>query len=492
LDPNDAEALENRGNASAAVKRHAEALQFYERLFALDPGHPFVKGNLLHARMMCSEWNGFHALSASIRADLAAGLPAAEPFGYQGVAESEEDLLACARIFSTAEFPQAPAQSAPILSGHSGQITVGYLCGEFRQQATSILMCGVYEARNKRRFKLIAFDNGTGDGSDYRQRIEAAFDELIDISRLSDGDVADLIRAKGVDILVNLNGYFGAGRMGVFAQRPSPIQVNYLGFPGTLGAPYIDYLIGDEIVIPADSQAFYSEKIAYLPHSYQANDAKRPVAGDLMIRADFGLPAKGFVFCCFNNNYKITPATFSSWMRILHRVEGSCLWLMQDDALVAYNLRKAAKADCISGDRLVFAGHMPLEAHLSRHRLADLFLDTLPYNAHTTASDSLWAGLPVLTRTGSTFPGRVASSLLRALDLTELITASAQAYEDLAVQLAVEPAILTRIRGKLQANVHTQPLFDTALFTSHLEIAYLTMFERYRSGQPPGHFHVPA
>ncbi|MEO5671411.1 MAG: tetratricopeptide repeat protein [Ramlibacter sp.] len=489
LDPHNVEALENRAQAATGAKRHTEAVDFYQRLYDLAPAHPFVKGNLLHARMLCCEWSAIEDFAAAIESDLAAGLPAAEPFGYQGIAQSEAALLACARVYCEQEYPAVDAALHPPLA-KEGRITIGYLCGEFRQHATTILMCGVFEQHDRGKFKVIAFDNGGDDGSDYRKRAVAAFDEVVDISSLSDADAASAIRRMNVDILVNLNGYYGQERTGVFSRRPSPVQVNYLGFPGTLGAPYFDYLVADDVVIPPGSREFYTEKIAYLPHSYQANDAKRPIAGRAFDRSMAGLPPHAFVFCCFNNNYKITPATFDGWMRILRRVDNSCLWLLENNPAAARNLRQAAEARGIDGGRLVFAGHMPPADHLARHALADLFLDTLPYNAHTTASDALWAGLPVLTRTGSTFPGRVATSLLNAIGLPELVAATAQDYEDTAVRLAGDREALAALKAKLAAQRETKPLYDTALFTRNLEAAYAAMRQRHAAGEPAAHLRV--
>lgn len=496
LDPGHADAYENRANAAAGAKRRLESVAYFERLYALAPDYPFVPGNLLHAKMLCSDWDGIEALSAVIREGLQARRPVVEPFGYQGIAADEADLLACAEIFAAREFPQVAAPAAEDAVSAPGEIiTIGYLCGEFRQHATSILLCGVYEAHDRSRFRLVALDNGIGDtqgGDDYRRRIEAAFDTIVDISHLGDDEAAQRIAQEKIDILVNLNGYFGDGRLGVFARRPARVQVNYLGFPGTIGAPYIDYLIADETVIPAASRAHYTEKVVWLPHSYQANDDRRAIATQAPTRGEQGLPAQAFVYCCFNNNYKITPGTFGVWMRILQRTPGSCLWLLEDDAVVAANLRREATARGVDGARLVFSARLAPAEHLARHRLADLFLDTLPYNAHTTASDALWAGLPVLAQTGNTFPGRVTTSLLRALGLDDLAVATAQAYEDLAVHLATDAQALSGVRARLHAARTEAPLFDTTRFTRHLEAAYVEMVRRDRAGEAPGHFSIPA
>jgi protein O-GlcNAc transferase len=315
---------------------------------------------------------------------------------------------------------------------------------------------------------------------------------MVGISRLSDHEAATMIRQKRIDILVNLNGYFGDGRHGVFTHRASPIQVNYLGFPGTLGADYIDYIVADRHVLPPEHEAFYTEKVVRLPDSYQVNDSKRRIAERTPTRDELELPDSGFVFCCFNNNYKITPDVFDVWMRLLRGVEGSVLWLLEDNAVAARNLRLEAERRGIAAERLVFAPRIGLEDHLARHRRADLFLDTLPYNAHTTASDALWAGLPVLTCIGEAFAGRVAASLLNAVGLPELVTATAGDYEALALTLATEPSRLADIRTTLARNRLTYPLFDTARFSRHIEAAYRTMWERAERGEAPAPFSVTA
>ena len=329
--------------------------------------------------------------------------------------------MRCAQLYAALRFPPAPT---PLWRGERSsnpRIRVGYVSGEFRHQATSILMAELFELHDRGRFELFAFDNGMDDGSEIRRRVVAAFDEMVDISRLPDAAAAAAIRARRVDILVDLNGYFGRARQGIFALRPCPIQVNYLGFPGTIGVDYVDYIIADPIVIPPEHRPFYTEKVVHLPETYQVNDRKRRIAERTPTRGEVGLPEAGFVFCCFNNNYKITPTVFDVWMRLLGQVAGSVLWLLEDNPTAARNLRREAQARGIAPERLVFAPRVRLDEHLARHRLADLFLDTLPCNAHTTASDALWAGLPILTALGSAFPGRVAASLLYAAGLPELV-----------------------------------------------------------------------
>lgn len=490
LQPDMAEAWFGRGFIFAKLRRPAEAVTAYRRAQALNSDLPLLKGNLLHQKMLVCDWDGIDGLVADIETDLAAGKLAAEPFGWQGIATSEASLQRCAELANAAQFGKAAAPKSTGPATSSGRIRIGYLSGEFREQATSLLLVGVLEQHDKSAFEIVAFDNGFDDGSPTRQRIAQAVDRIVDISAMGDVEATAAIRAQGVDILVNLNGYFGGQRNGVFARRAAPIQVNYLGFPGTLGASFMDYIIADPHVLPAEHRRFYSEKVAWLPHCYQANDDRRAIAVESPAREDFGLPSGGFVFCCFNNAYKITPAVFDSWMRILIGVEGSVLWLLDDSETAVANLRREAEQRGVDPARLVFASRQPPAEHLARHRCADLFLDTLPYNAHTTASDALWAGLPLLTCEGRTFAGRVAASLLRALDLPELITSDSSEFEGRAIELARHATQLPAIRAKLAGGRGAAPLFDTRQTTRDIEAAFRTMQKRRIAGLAPQHFAV--
>ena len=492
IEPENQDALLNRGRLLGKLKRHDEAARFYEKLLGLVPDYPFAKGELLHQKMLCCDWNQFDFLANSIEADIRAGKKSAEPFGYLAIASSAEQLRRRVELYLADAFP---AVASPMWTGQrhdNAKIRIGYLSGEFGEQATSVLLTELFELHDKHRFELFAFDSGHDDGSERRRRICRALDEIVDISGLSDIEAAAVINRRRIDILVNLNGYFGNARQGVFSHKPCPVQVNYLGFPGTIGADYIDYIIADRWVIPPEHHAHYAEKVVYLPDTYQVNDRKRAIAEHAPTRAEAKLPATGFVFCCFNNSYKITPAIFSLWMGLLQKVPDSVLWLLEDNANVAENLRKTAVAHGVAPARIVFAPRAELGVHLARHQLADLFLDTLPCNAHTTASDALWAGLPLLTCEGSTFAGRVAASVLSAVGLPELITGSLQEYEERALQLSTTPALLGDIRDKLARNRATHALFNTERFCRHIEAAYINMWQRYQRGEPPAAFTVQA
>ena len=490
LNPALPEALFDRAVALTELGRIEEALTTYGALVQINPDFPYAQGLHLHTRMLCCDWRGIEKEYAEVTAEMHAGKRVLEPFGYQGLCENEVDLKICAEMYAVDQFPVQSSAFELKPPSRRDRIRLGYLSGEFRSQATSVLMTELFELHDRSKFQVFAFDNGWSDQTPLRARLEKAFDGIFNISALSDLDAASLVRQNEIDILVNLNGYFGKGRNGVFAHRASPIQVNYLGFPGTLGAGYMDYLIADDTVIPETSRQHYTEKIVWLPDSYQANDRQRLIAERVFSRAELGLPADGFVFCCFNNTYKITPDTFDIWTRILNRVDNSVLWLLRSNPAAMRNLTQEAARRGIVPSRLVFADKVPLPEHLARHRAADLFLDTLPYNAHTTGSDALWAGLPVLTCVGRTFPGRVAASLLKAIGLPEMITTAPQAYEDLAVALAKDPARLALIRQKLVQNRQTMPLFDTPRFTNHIEDAFLQMHARAKAGLAPAHIRI--
>ena len=336
-------------------------------------------------------------------------------------------------------------------------------------------MAGVFDHHDKSGYEIIALSYGPDDRSRTRSRIETASDRFIDLRENSDIQAAKVIRAMEIDILVDLNGYTGDMRTGILAFRPAPVQVNFLGYPGTMGSPYVDYIIADPVLIPESQQAHYSEKIVYLADCYQPNDHSRMVSARSASRNETGLPESAFVFCCFNNNYKITPEIFAIWMRLLRATEGSVLWLLQDSPAAAANLRREAEAHGISPDRLIFASRTTPDLHLARHRLADLFLDTLPYNAHTTASDALWMGLPLITCAGNSFQSRVAASILTAAGLPELIAPTLADYETMALRLCRDPESMAHTRARLAANRNTCALFDISRFTRNLESAFLRM-----------------
>jgi predicted O-linked N-acetylglucosamine transferase (SPINDLY family) len=490
LDPRSADALVNRAHLRWTDQGdYTGAASDLRAALAINPDHSYARGELLHLKMYGAEWDDFEPENAAIDQAVRQGQRVVRPFVYQALCESPADLKACSRIFASDLFP-APSGEPPRFAHAHDKIRIGYVSGEFREQATAYLMAGLYELHDREKFQIVAIDSGAGDASPMRARLEAAFDEIIPIAQLSDSEAANRIRAAEIDILVNLNGYFGTPRMGVFARRAAPIQVNYLGFPATLGAPYMDYILADRVVIPQEERCHYDEQVVYLPHSYQVNDRKRAIADDVPSRASLGLPPDAFVFCNFNQSYKITPDVFDRWMRILRSVEGSVLWLLHSAPPFQANLSRAARQHGVAPERLVFAASLRLDRHLARLKQADLFLDTLPYNAHTTASDALWVGLPLLTCRGTAFPGRVAASLLGAVGLPELITESLGDYEARAIALARDPGAMAELKEKLAGNRLVFPLFDTDLFRKNLEMAYTTIWRSWKGGNPPKGFAV--
>jgi len=487
IQPNMSEALASRANCLWTRKGDlAGAITDLERLLAIRPDYPYARGSLLHLRMHAGDWGDLARERAALDEGVRMGKRVVEPYVYQGLSCSPADLLAAARIYVQDKYPP---RGTPQRRRREGRIRVGYLCGEFRAQATMYLAAGLFEHHDRTRFAVSGFDNSREDGSAMRGRVLAAFDKLVPIQTLSDHDAADLITGERIDILVNLNGYFGALRMGVFAHRPAPLQVNYLGFPGSLGADYMDYILADSEVIPGGEEQFYSEKVVRLPGSYQINDGGRSRPA-LSTRAAHGLKATDFVFCHFNVSYKITPEMFALWLRLLEQVPSSVLWLLESNALFAANVGREIMRAGVDPTRVVFAKEMENSAHVSRLALADLFLDSLPYNAHTTASDALWAGLPLITCRGEAFAGRVAASLLRAVGLPELITDSLEEYESLALKLAKDPTLLQSYRDRLTRDPARLPLFDTARTTRHIEAAYEEMMARWTKDMAPEGFAV--
>jgi len=490
LNPRHAEAYNNLGNLLVELKRYDEAIAAYSTVMALAPDYAFVFGTWLHTRMRICDWFDLDATIDELTRKVDAGEKVSPPFPLLSVPTSLGQQRKGAAIWSTSTLP--PDASLPPIARRPrcGPIRVGYFSADFFNHATSWLIAGLFEKHDRSKIESIAFSFGAARSDEMVERLTAGVDRFIDVRNKSDLEVASLARSLEIDIAVDLKGYTTDSRTGIFAAGAAPLQVNYLGYPGTMASEYFDYLIADEIVVPMGDRDCYSEKIVYLPDSYQVNDSRRVISDRVFDRAECGLPPKGVVFCCFNNNYKIMPETFDSWMNILRHVDGSVLWLFADSPRAASNLKKEAEARGGAAERLVFAEHMPLPDHLARHRLADLFLDTAPYNAHTTASDALWAGLPVLTRAGETFAGRVAASLLNAIGLPELIASSVQAYEALAIELGRRPERLARLKRKLARHRLTTPLFDTEQFARHMEAAYVAMYDRYQAGLAPDHLAV--
>jgi predicted O-linked N-acetylglucosamine transferase (SPINDLY family) len=392
-------------------------------------------------------------------------------------------------IYAQSKFPLNPVLGPTLKLSGNQKIRVGYFSADFKNHPVSNLIAELFELHDKNQFEIIAFSFGADDKSHVRLRLKQAFDQFIDVSGMSDLDIAKHSRELCIDIAVDLGGYTAESRTGIFAYRAAPIQVSYLGYLGTMGVDYFDYIFADNTIVPESLQQFYTEKIVYLP-SYQVNDRKRCISDKKFTREELALPENDFIFCCFNNNYKILPATFDGWMRILKAVDGSVLFLYAENQWAEINLKKEAEVRGVNSSRLVFGGRLPNDEYLARYRACNLFLDTSPYNAGTTASDALWTGLPVLTQMGQSFASRVAASLLTAIDLPELITTTQEEYEALAIELALNPKKLSDIQLKLVNNRLTAPLFDTPLFTKNLEAAYIEMMGRYHADLEPEHIFI--
>ncbi len=467
-----AEALNNCGAVLKDLKRLDEALACFEAALRIKPDYTLALSESLSLRARMCLWEPTGHADALLRGGPeSAAIP---PFAMLAVADDPERQLACAKAWVRERYPH----SRPYPPGHAPhrKIRIGYFSADFHNHATMYLMARLFELHDKSRFDIHAFSYGAEARDAMRERLLNAVDAFHDVADLDDRAVADLARSKSIDIAVDLKGYTENTRTGIFCQRAAPIQVGYLGYPGTMGAEFIDYVIGDAVTIPEEARRFYTEAVAYLPNSYQVNDNRRPVSETVFRRADLGLPERGFVFCCFNNTYKISPAEFDIWMRLLARVDGSVLWLLGDNPWAVANLRREAEARGIAADRLVFAERMEAADHLARQRCADLFLDTFKVNAHTTASDALWVGLPVLTKLGASFAGRVAASLLHAVGLPELVADSEAAYERLALELATRPDRLAAVKTKLAVDSSTLPLFDTETYARDIEALFAQLY----------------
>jgi protein O-GlcNAc transferase len=473
------------------LKRHDEAFAAFDKALAFKPDLVGAEGARLYSKIQLCDWSNFDAECEHLISSVRNGNVNTSPFPILAIPSSAKDQLQCAKLWTANRHPPSDKSIWQGERYNHDRIRLAYLSGDFRQHPVSFLIAGMLECHDKFRFDVTALSIGTNDNSEMCRRLKASFEHFIDAKTYADDQLAQLIKELEIDILVDLMGFTDGARTNVLARRPAPIQINYLGYIGTMGAQYIDYIIADRIAIPTDQYEFYSEKVACLPNCFQVNDRERQIADKIFTRAEAGLPEEGFVFCCFNNSYKITPDVFDIWMRILKQVNDSVLWLVGGSPIMERNLRSEAAARGVDAGRLVFAQRLPLPEYLARLRLADLFLDTLPYNAGTTASDALWAGLPVLTRIGDTFVARMAASLLTAIDLPELITSMPEAYEQMALDLAKHPEKLTAIKRKLSENRLTTPLFDTKLFTKHIEAAYTTMYERYQARLAPDHIIIP-
>ena len=474
--PDHAIALANCGVILTEFKQSERAIAMFERLLAISPDYDYAQGLLFYERAHLCDWRDFEGQRARIRQAVLAGRRAIKSLAFMSLSDRADEHLLAARAFASQYCPRQPVSLWHGERYAHRKIRLAYVSPDFREHPVGHLMAGIFEAHDKSRFETIAISLGVDDGSRLRARMLKSFDTFIDVREMGSEQVARRMREMEVDIAVDLGGYTSDTRTDIFAWRPAPVQVNFLGYPGTMAVDYFDHILADRHVIPPHHQAFYSEKVSYLPHTYLPTDASVRIAERTPTRAECGLPEAGFVFCSFSHDYKISPPMFDVWMRLLRTVPGSVLWLMSRGEVAQGNLRREAAARGVDPVRLVFAQRVPrVEDHMARYRQADLFLDTHPYNAHTTAADALMAGLPVLTCMGQSFPSRVAGSLLHAIGAPELATDSPQAYEALALQLAQDPARLAELRARITENRSTHALFDTERFCRDLEHALASM-----------------
>jgi predicted O-linked N-acetylglucosamine transferase (SPINDLY family) len=490
LQPNNAEASCRLGEALRPLGRDEEALIAFEDTLRIDKDHPFVRGQIAWLKLHRCNWPGVDADIEETVNSVRGGKRASTPLDLLVMSSSAEDQLRCARVFAEHLYKRS---AAPLWGGEryaSRRIRVAYVSADFRDHPVSYLIAGLLEQHDRSRFEVFGYSLSGEGASRLGERARRAFEHFNVVKDVGDAEVARQLREQQIDIAVDLMGPTLNSRTGIFALRPCPVQVNYLGYPGTMGAEFMDYLIADAYVIPPGMERHYAEKVVRLPDTFQCNDAKRSAATRTPSRSEAGLPQDGVIYCCFNNSAKIAPAAFDSWMRVLREVPRSVLWLFAPHPILQANLRKEAQARGVEAQRLVFAPRVDYAEHLARLPLADVFLDTLPFNAGTTASDALWAGVPVLTRSGEAFAARMAGSLLHAIGMPELITDTPGQYVALAVRLGSEPAFLAATKAKLAANRTTQPLFDTERFRRHIEAAYLAMWERTQRGEPPDHLTI--
>ena len=490
INPECADAFFNMGQAFLQLKQPESASISFFKALEINPNFEFLLGTCIYSKMKLCDWenlgDGLNILEVAV-SDLNR---VTTPFAALSLIDNPSLHLQAATIYGNSKFPSNNLLGKIPKRSNKEKIRVGYFSADFHNHATSYLMAELFETHNRLKFEIYGFSFGPNSQDAMRERLSKGFDKFLDVSILHDSEIAQIARDLEIDIAIDLKGYTEGSRTGIFAYRCAPIQVNYLGYPGSMGVDYMDYVIADHHVVSESNVDSFSEKIAFLPNCYQVNDSKRKISDKNFSRSKCGLPEKGFVFCCFNNSVKIQPQTFQIWMRILQSVENSVLWLFEENASASANLRSEAERSGLDSKRLIFAPRLSMEEHLARHCLADLFLDTLPYNAHTTASDALWAGVPVLTCMGKSFAGKVAASLIKAIDLPELITYTEQEYEAKAIQLAANPKVLNNFKNRLSANKNTSPLFNIGQFTGHFEAALLKMYSVYQSGDELDHIVI--
>lgn len=476
-------AWSNKGMSLSSLRKFEEAIQCFNNCLALNPDSDFIFGEKLHTKMKICNWSNLDDEIKFCKSEILKSKPVIQPFSLLSLIDEPELHKKCSEIYVEKKYPIRSRVEAKNFF-NKDKIRVAYLSADFHNHATSYLMAQLFEKHNREKFEVHGISFGPLVKDEMRERVSKSFDYFHVVNHLSNKEIVKLCRSIEIDIAIDLKGYTQDSRTEIFSCRAAPIQVSYLGYPGTMAAKFIDYIVADKIVIPYESTKNYQEKIIYLPGSYQVNDSSRKISSKIIKRSDFGLPENAFIFCCFNNSYKITPAIFDAWSSILKSVDESVLWLFEENLIASNNLISEAKKRGISRERIVFASRLPLEDHLARHQLADLFLDTVPYNAHTTASDALWANLPVLTCPGKSFASRVSASLLENLDLNELIAKSLEEYKSLAIFYAKNPHKLALVKNKLTKNKLSATLFNAEIFARNIEEAFEVIHSRHLENVP--------
>ncbi|HEY3431186.1 MAG TPA: tetratricopeptide repeat protein [Rhodocyclaceae bacterium] len=490
--PDSSKAWNNLGSALSGNKQYQAAVECYEKCLRISPETPFVLGHLASDLLSICSWEKYGAVHDALINGVNSDDKVATPFQALVITENPALQRRAAEIYVTEYFSVLREKRLASQDRKNGKIRVAYYSSDFFNHPVSLLLAGILKAHDKDKFEIIGVDlGGARKNDDVHHEIKKHCDVFIEAGDMCNDEILHISREHCIDIAVDLNGHTGESRTGVFAAGVAPIQVNYLGYTGTMGADFMDYIVADKVTIPEPQQHFYQEKVITLPECYFPPNQYDPIANRSFRREECGLPAQGFVFGCFNNSYKLNPTIFESWGRILKQVDGSVLWLSGMQELVRDNLREEAIKYGINPGRLIFADRVPSRSeHLSRHRLMDLFLDTLPYNAHTTASDALTVGVPVLTCMGDAFASRVAASLIQSVGLEELVTDNLPAYEAMAIALAKDPEKLIQLKNRLAQNLATSSLVNVARYARNLESAYETMYERFQSGLAPESFHV--
>ena len=487
--PNFAEAFNNLANLLKELRRLDESIINYKESLKIKPELINAEAEILFLEASIGDHSNYKNLDKK-SSRLGISTKSVEPFPGLSWVDNPLQQLKRSINYSEEKFKRTPINISIKPKVPPKRIKIAYISGDFYNFPTMHLLAGVLETHNRDRFEVYAFSYTLRQNDEMRQRIKLGVDHFIDVSHLSSIEIAKLIKSKNIDISIDLNGYTKETRSEIFQYRMSPIQINYLGYPSTMGASFMDYIIADPITIPDENRDFYSEKIIYMPHTYQANDNKRKIAKTNLKRADFNLPDKGFVFCCFNQIYKISPKEFAIWMELLKNVDNSVLWLIKSNKWVEHNFGKEAKRLGIDPSRIIFAEKLSQSEHLERQKHADLFIDTFNYNAHTTASDALWCGLPIVTKQGKQFSARVASSLLTACGLSELITKNEIEYKELIYELATNPKKLKTISLKLRENKKNKPLFNTKQYTNDFENGLQKTYDIYFNGELPKNIFV--